>query len=120
MTADDIYTVAGSSSGASGYSGDGGVATSAKLDGPTDITFDSAGDLYIADKQNNRIQEVPIASGTQWGQSMTQPHVHHRRQLIGDIGRLGYRGSCDVCAVQRYRLGGTRLGGRSICGRRRQ
>jgi sugar lactone lactonase YvrE len=76
MTADDIYTVAGSSSGSSGSSGDGGSATSARLDGPAGITTDSAGDIYIADTSNNRIQEVAAATDTQWGQSMTTDDVY--------------------------------------------
>ena len=48
MTADDIYTIAGSSTGSSGYTGNGGAATSAKLDVPAGLAFDSSGDLYIA------------------------------------------------------------------------
>ena len=49
MTANDVYTVAGSSSGTSGHSGDGGAATSATLNGPGGVALDTAGDLYIAD-----------------------------------------------------------------------
>ncbi len=67
MTAFDIYTVAGSAAGTAGTSGDGGAAASALLNGPDSISFSSAGDLYIADTGNNRIQEVPVASGAQWG-----------------------------------------------------
>ena len=63
MTAGNIYTVAGSSSGSSGHTGDGGAATSAKLYGPAAVFVDSAGDLYIADAGNNRIQEVPATTG---------------------------------------------------------
>ncbi len=51
-----ISTVAGN--GYSGYSGDGGVATSAQIDGPTDIVFDNLGSLYIADRNNNSIRKV--------------------------------------------------------------
>jgi RHS repeat-associated protein len=76
MTAGDMYTIAGSSSGSSGHSGNGGAATSAKLNDPTGIAFDSAGDLYIADAGNNRVQEVAASSGTQWGQSMTADDVY--------------------------------------------
>jgi RHS repeat-associated protein len=70
FTANDIYTVAGSSA-AGGHNGDGGPATSAQLFGPIGVATSSTGDLYIDDNSNNRIQEVPVASGTQWGQSMT-------------------------------------------------
>jgi sugar lactone lactonase YvrE len=55
-----IRTVAGD--GAAGYSGDGGRATAAALDGPSDVAVDAAGDLFIADALNNRIREVD-ASG---------------------------------------------------------
>jgi len=51
-----ISTVAGT--GVSGFSGDGGPATSAQLTGPRGIAFDSNGNLYIADTQNNRIRMV--------------------------------------------------------------
>ena len=43
----DIITVAGN--GTAGYSGDGGPATAAELDGPVGVAVDSAGDLFIAD-----------------------------------------------------------------------
>jgi sugar lactone lactonase YvrE len=41
-----------------GFSGDGGAATSANLDGPFDVAADSLGDFYIADSLNNRIRKV--------------------------------------------------------------
>ena len=62
MTVGDIYTVAGSSSGASGWTGDGIASTSALLDFPQQITIDPSGDLYIADYLNSRVQEV-LANG---------------------------------------------------------
>src|ERR1019366_1536061 len=71
MTANDVYTVAGSSSGTSGHSGNGGAATSALFDEPTGVAVDSSGDLFIADQNNNRVQEVAGTTGTKWGQSMT-------------------------------------------------
>jgi len=51
-----ITTVAGN--GAQGFGGDGGPATRAKLLFPRGIAFDSDGNLYIADSQNNRIRRV--------------------------------------------------------------
>jgi sugar lactone lactonase YvrE len=71
MTQDDIYTIAGSATGASGHSGDGGPAAAALLHEPYDMASDPAGDLFIADADNNRVQEIPAANGTQWGTSMT-------------------------------------------------
>jgi hypothetical protein len=51
-----ITTFAGN--GSSGYSGDGGPATSAALNYPEAVAFDSAGNYYIADEAANVIREV--------------------------------------------------------------
>ncbi|MDR3455895.1 MAG: hypothetical protein P4N60_00500 [Verrucomicrobiae bacterium] len=51
-----ISTVAGK--GTAAYSGDGGSATDASLNGPACVAFDAAGDLYIADWHNNRVRKV--------------------------------------------------------------
>ncbi|GAB4088472.1 hypothetical protein GCM10028785_11410 [Hydrogenophaga soli] len=56
-----ISTVAGN--GTAGFGGDGGVATAAQLSWPTGIAVDAAGNLYIADNQNNRVRKVDAASG---------------------------------------------------------
>jgi hypothetical protein len=56
-----VYTVAGN--GTAGYSGDGGLATAAQLNGPWSLAVDSAGDLYIADRVNNRVREVSAVTG---------------------------------------------------------
>ena len=50
MTAGDIYTVAGD--GTSGFSGDGGPATAAELNRPAGVAVDAAGNLLIADTDN--------------------------------------------------------------------
>ncbi len=55
-----ITTVAGNQK--PGYSGDGGAATGAELNGPTGIAVDGSGNLYIADHLNNVIRKV-TASG---------------------------------------------------------
>ena len=52
-----ITTVAGTP-GVSGFSGDGGAATSAKLNNPRGVTVDSQGNLYINDTENHRIRKV--------------------------------------------------------------
>jgi sugar lactone lactonase YvrE len=51
-----ITTVAGN--GSFGYSGDGGAATSASLDGPSGVAVDASGNLFINDLFNNRIRKV--------------------------------------------------------------
>ena len=51
-----ITTVAGN--GTQGFSGDGGPATSAQLNGPLGVSVDAAGNLYIADTENSRIRKV--------------------------------------------------------------
>jgi RHS repeat-associated protein len=76
MTADDIYTIAGSAAAASGSSADGTAATSALLWQPVGLAFSTAGDLYIADGKNNRVVEVPAANGTQWSKSMTASDMY--------------------------------------------
>ena len=54
-----ITTVAGDTNQGSG--GDGGPATSAELHNPYNVAVDGAGNLYIADYNNNRIRKVDLA-----------------------------------------------------------
>ncbi len=56
-----ITTVAGT--GTAGYNGDGILATSAELDFPTGVAVDNAGNLYIADENNQRIRKVTVSTG---------------------------------------------------------
>jgi DNA-binding beta-propeller fold protein YncE len=51
-----ITTLAGTGQG--GFSGDGGLATQARLNLPYDAVFGDDGALYIADAANNRIRRV--------------------------------------------------------------
>jgi sugar lactone lactonase YvrE len=51
-----ITTIAGTGSGT--YDGDGGAATNASLFNPYGLTFDRAGNLYIADSDNNVIRMI--------------------------------------------------------------
>lgn len=44
--------------GASGSTGDGGLATSARLNAPKGVTLDSSGNVYIADTNNHRIRKI--------------------------------------------------------------
>lgn len=60
-SAGTIRTVAGN--GTAGFSGDGGPATSASLRGPQGMAVDGAGNIFIADRDNQRIRRVD-PSGT--------------------------------------------------------
>lgn len=75
-TAGIISTVAGT--GAEGYNGDGGPATSATLTLPTDVAVDAKGNFYIADWDNLRVRVVN-SSGT-------------IETLVG-TGEFGYNGN---------------------------
>lgn len=55
-TAGNLTLIAGT--GVAGFSGDGGLATSANLNAPIGITLDASGNLFIADQGNNRIRKV--------------------------------------------------------------
>ncbi|TLS67300.1 HYR domain-containing protein [Mariprofundus erugo] len=58
-TSGKISTVAGTS--VTGYSGDGGAATLAKIAGVYNIGIDSVGNIYLADSGNNRIRKVDVS-----------------------------------------------------------
>ena len=52
----NIFTVAGT--GISGYSGDSGAATNAKMNRPYGIAMDGLGNLFVADTFNNRVRKI--------------------------------------------------------------
>lgn len=56
-----ISTVAGT--GVKGYSGDGGPATSAKLNEPYEVRFSQNGDMYFVEMQNAIVRKVDRDSG---------------------------------------------------------
>ena len=75
-TSGNISTVAGD--GTFGFSGDGGAATSAQLKGPSGVTLDTSGNLFIADTLSNRIRKVDgvaavIAADLSIAKSATPP-----------------------------------------------
>ncbi len=64
LTNGKIYTVAGT--GGIGKGGDGGSATRAGLNFPTALAIDGAGNVYVADSQNNEIRMlalIPVPPG---------------------------------------------------------
>jgi sugar lactone lactonase YvrE len=56
-----ITTAAGA--GVAGFSGDGGTATAARLDLPTALAIDAAGNLYVADTDNHRVRRIAAGTG---------------------------------------------------------
>jgi trimeric autotransporter adhesin len=54
--AGDLSTIAGR--GSAGFSGDGGDALSAQFTNPVALAMDAAGNLYVADFDNNRIRKL--------------------------------------------------------------
>ena len=57
-----ISTIVGT--GTLGYSGDGGLASSAQINYPRGIAFDGTGNEYIADADNNRIRKISCIAPT--------------------------------------------------------
>ncbi|HEY2576088.1 MAG TPA: hypothetical protein VGI74_07245 [Streptosporangiaceae bacterium] len=74
MAAGDIYSVAGN--GATGFSGDGGPATQAKLKNPEGVAVDGAGNIVISDSLNFRVRVVAGSTGTFYGVPMTAGHIY--------------------------------------------
>jgi len=74
-----ITTIAGN--GTFGFSGDGGAATAASLNGPDGLAFDGGGNLFILDSGYARIRRVDAASGV-----ITTVAGNGARGYIGDGG----------------------------------
>ncbi len=88
MTAGDIYSVAGIAPGGRGYSGDGGPAIQARLQLPSAVATDAAGNLLIADSSNQRIRVVADSTGTFYGQPMTAGDIYS----VAGNGKKGHSG----------------------------
>lgn len=82
-----------------GYGGDGGAATAAVLNRPSDVAVDAQGNFYIADTDNNRIRKVtrpdipalPTSAGAFRDVAFLQSASYNGPPAIGDFngdGRL--------------------------------
>ncbi len=61
LTTGIINTVAGI--GTAGSAGDGLAATAAQLSSPRGVCTDAAGNIYIADRTNNKVRKVTVSTG---------------------------------------------------------
>ncbi len=61
LFAQTIITISGT--GTAGFSGDGGAATSAKVNLSTSICRDFYGNIFIADRSNHRIRKIDFSTG---------------------------------------------------------
>ncbi|HEX4007358.1 MAG TPA: FG-GAP-like repeat-containing protein [Acidobacteriaceae bacterium] len=93
-----ISTVAGTYEGETvgGYSGDGGPATSAQLNFPSDVALDASGNLYIADTENYRIRGVNATTGII---TTLAGNVIYCLGVIGDGAPAADAGLCDPMGV---------------------
>jgi secreted PhoX family phosphatase len=86
LTAGHIYQIAGD--GFAGYSGDRGPGQVAQVWAPRGLAIDAAGNLVIADTNNNRVRVVAARTGTFYGHSMTVGHIY----TVAGTGTVGFSG----------------------------
>ena len=82
-----IETIAGC--GVKGYSGDGGKATSAKLNEPYEVRFDAAGNMYFVEMQNHLIRKVDTKNKT--------------ISTIAGTGEPGFGGDGDKAILAKFK-----------------
>ena len=100
MTAGDIYTVAGTTTGTL-FSGDGGPAVNAGLGVfISGIIVDPAGNLVLADSNTERVRVVAAATGTFYRQHMTAGDIYtvagNGSEGFGGDGGRALRASFDT------------------------
>ncbi len=82
-----ITTVVGT--GERGFGGDGGPAVAARLNEPTRLALDTAGNLYIADRGNHRIRRVDTSG---------------RISTVAGNGEIGFSGDGGPAVEARLKL----------------
>ena len=80
-----VSAVAGTGTG--GYTGDGGLATAAKINNPSGLAIDASGNIYISDYSENVIRKINVSDGkinTVVGGSATFPELINPGSLAVD------------------------------------
>ena len=90
LTTGVITTVAGN--GSVGFNGDNVVALSASLNMPTDVAFNSKGELHIADQSNSRIRKVALSSTLITTVAGTEKSGYNGDRKSAKSATLGYPG----------------------------
>jgi hypothetical protein len=78
-----ISTVIGT--GVAGFTGEGGLATSARVSLPIGVAVDGAGNVYVADYYNSRIRKLTVANG--------------RFTTVAGSGNVGFQGDGGVATA---------------------
>jgi YVTN family beta-propeller protein len=99
-----ISTIAGSLQGITGYSGDGGPATSATLNQPQGVAVDSTGNVYIADTYNGVIREVSSGNIKTFA---TNSNFNYLLQMAVDGSNNVYVADAGACVIWKITTGGT-------------
>jgi sugar lactone lactonase YvrE len=103
-----ISTLAGD--GQTGFAGDGGASSSARLSSPAAVTVDGAGNVYIADTGNHRIREVTgttistLAGSGQGDSDGPQDSVPARSAHLGDPTALASTANGVVYVIDSFQL----------------
>lgn len=85
-----ITTVGGT--GVPGYDGDDVVATNARLNGPVSVAVDNAGNLYIADRANNRVRRIASSTGIITTVAGTGSNVYNGDNIAATIASVAPSG----------------------------
>jgi uncharacterized protein (TIGR03437 family) len=118
VPAGTMITIAGTNTG--GYSGDGGLSGLAELDFPTGVAVDKAGNIYIADSQNNVIREITASNGiinTIVGGAATVQQLHDPESVLVDSAGNLYISEQDGLRISKFSNGNlTVLAGNGLIG----
>jgi len=95
VTPDGNSTVIAGQVGSYGYSGDGGPATSAKLNYPWAVAVDGSNNIFVADTNNGCIREIAASNG-------------YISTVAGNCGSSGYAGDSGPATAAAAQIGSSK------------